>query len=75
MLIGPDCLEVLDLSYMTIFPNDFGTRSVSDKVDPLAHTKIFNLTGSLINVANPMEFLNLSRMPELEILKIGPVTL
>jgi hypothetical protein len=25
---GPDCLEVLDFSYMHIFPNDFDSRSL-----------------------------------------------
>ena len=41
--------------------------------DPLAHTKILNLTGSLVNFEDPLERLSLSSMPELEVLEIGQV--
>ena len=72
-------MEVLDLSFIQIFPNGFGNNPVEkDQLvnpmpNPLAHTKILNLTGSVLNIENPMDFLNLSQMPELEILKLGQV--
>ena len=66
---------MLDFSFITIFPNDLVSRTLKSKdVDPLSHTKILNLTGSLKNVADPLEALDLSRMPELETLKIGLVS-
>jgi hypothetical protein len=42
-------------------------------IDPLAHAKILNLTGSLTNTENALDILRLSSMPELEVLEIGQV--
>ncbi len=78
---------MLDLSYIQIFPNDFVNKpgdhvqqtnptanpSGNPIANPFAHTKVLNLTGSVVNLESPMEFLNLTQMPELEILKIGQV--
>ncbi len=73
LFTGPDCLEVLDLSYIKIFPDNTTRKGSKQLSNPLANAKILNLTGSLTNNENPLDMLSLSSMPKLEVLEIGQV--
>lgn len=70
---GPDCLQVVDLTYIKIFPDEISSRSqfLGGGDFPLKHTKILNLTHSLSNIDDPLEHLALASMPDLEVLELS----
>ena len=71
---GPQNLEVVDLSGIQIFPDDLGhilTAPPEEGDFPMAGTKVLNLTGSLINMEDPLVYMALSEMPDLEVLDMS----
>jgi hypothetical protein len=76
-LMGPERLEVLDMTNIRIFPDDDQTllsakaKHHENTTFPLAHVRVLNLTGALINMNAPLEYLALSKMPYLEVLNIS----
>ena len=80
-MLGPRNLEVVDLSGIQIFPDDLehilaevgggGDSSSSSSGIPMAGTRVLNLTGSLINMEDPLNYLALSNMPALEVLDMS----
>ena len=74
---GPTQLEVVDLSNIQMSPTDLDHMLNNDNVYregesyTMRSTKVLNLTGSLINMEDPFDYMSLELMPKLEILDLS----
>lgn len=77
LLTGPKNLTVLDLTFIPISSGNYQSavaeKAASQCEDdyPLDTIQVLNLTGSLINLADPMGYLALESMPQLRVLNIS----